>query len=117
MGSFDSAMLKQRSKQESLDAKTIKTTRRFCTKLHIEKYVAKVYTHTMFEIIQKEIDAALYKCSLDKMTTEEDCHISIVNEKLDKKNEEEVHVIQYKVILISFSMFNIFRNYLTHNHN
>ena len=52
----------------------------------------------MFEIIQKEIDAAIYKCTLYKMTTEENCQISIVNEKLDKKNEEEAHVIQYKVI-------------------
>lgn len=110
MGSFDSAMLKQRSKQEALDAKTIKTTRKFCTKLKIEKHAAKVYTHTIFEIIQKEIDAALYKCSLEKMTTEEDCQVSIVNEKLDKKNEaseEEARVIQYKVNLLTKTQISV----------
>lgn len=92
MSGFESAMLKQRSKQEDLDAKTIKTTREYCTKLDIERHAAKIYTHTMFEVIQKEIEAALYSCSLAEMTTEESGQVAVIQE-----NRQGSKPVQYKV--------------------
>nr|XP_043620083.1 protein FAR-RED ELONGATED HYPOCOTYL 3-like [Erigeron canadensis] len=60
MSGFESAMLKQRSTQEKLDADDIKKSRTLCTKLKIEKHASKIYTKTVFEIVQKEIDASLH---------------------------------------------------------
>ncbi|XP_071694831.1 uncharacterized protein [Rutidosis leptorrhynchoides] len=87
MDGFESAMLKQRSKQESLDVQTIKKNPKLLTLLRIEKHASKVYTNTIFRIIQQEIVAALYKCSLDKMDKEEYTKIFVVKEKLEKRKE------------------------------
>ncbi|XP_071704522.1 uncharacterized protein [Rutidosis leptorrhynchoides] len=87
MDGFESAMLKQRSKQESLDVQTIKKNPKLLTLLRIEKHASKVYTNTIFLIIQQEIVAALYKCSLDKMDKEEYTEIFVVKEKLEKRKE------------------------------
>ncbi|XP_071706787.1 protein FAR1-RELATED SEQUENCE 5-like [Rutidosis leptorrhynchoides] len=84
---FESAMLKQRSKQQSLDVQTIKKNPKLLTLLRIEKHASKVYTNTVFLIIQQEIVAALYKCSLDKMDKEEYTEIFVVKEKLEKRKE------------------------------
>nr|XP_043619729.1 protein FAR1-RELATED SEQUENCE 5-like [Erigeron canadensis] len=74
-----------RSTQEKLDADDIKKSRTLCTKLKIEKHASKIYTKTVFEIVQKEIEASLYACSVDQMTIEGDCKVYLVNEKLEKK--------------------------------
>ncbi|XP_071742498.1 protein FAR1-RELATED SEQUENCE 5-like [Rutidosis leptorrhynchoides] len=78
MDGFESAMLKQRSKQESLDAQTIKKNPKLLTQLKVEKHALKVYTHAIFAIVQKEIYEALYSCLLDKMDKEEETKIYVV---------------------------------------
>jgi hypothetical protein len=98
MNGFESAMMKQRAKQEKLDADTIKKTMKLVTKLGIEKHASKVYTQTIFDIIQKEIEAALYKCSVAQMSTVDDtCQVYIIMEMLERKNENGEDVLQYKV--------------------
>nr|XP_043630198.1 protein FAR1-RELATED SEQUENCE 6-like [Erigeron canadensis] len=99
MSGFESAMLKQRSTQEKLDADDIKKSRTLCTKLNIEKHASKIYTKTVFEIVQKEIEASLYACSVDQMTIEGDCKVYLINERLGKKTlDTGKNVIQYKVL-------------------
>nr|XP_043619881.1 protein FAR1-RELATED SEQUENCE 5-like [Erigeron canadensis] len=99
MSGFESAMMKQRSKQEKLDAETIKKTPILNTKLKIEMHASKLYTKTIFEMIQKEIEAGLYDCLVAQMTAEEECQIYIINEMFKRKVKETgQNVIQYKVL-------------------
>ncbi|XP_071729038.1 uncharacterized protein [Rutidosis leptorrhynchoides] len=101
MDGFESAMLKQRSKQESLDAQTIKKNPKLLTQLKIEKHALKVYTHAIFAIVQREIYEALYSCLLDKMDKEEETEIYVVKEEKEKTKEgpnEEKKFFHYKVL-------------------
>jgi len=93
MSGFESAMFKQRATQEKLDAFTIKKTRELCTKLKIEKQASREYTHTIFEIVQKEIEASIYMCSVEELKTEDTIQSSVINEKMENSNT----VLQYKV--------------------
>ncbi|GJT09522.1 FAR1-related sequence 5-like protein, partial [Tanacetum coccineum] len=58
----NAAMERQRHRQEILDDPTMQKIRRFKTKLPIERYAQKKYTKTMFTLIQKEINSAVYDC-------------------------------------------------------
>nr|XP_043635986.1 protein FAR1-RELATED SEQUENCE 6-like [Erigeron canadensis] len=99
MSGFEFPMLKQRSTQKKLDADDIKKSRTLCTKLNIEKHASKIYTKTIFEIVQKEIEASLYACSVDQMTIEGDCKVYLINERLGKNPlDTGKNVIQYKVL-------------------
>nr|XP_043625552.1 protein FAR1-RELATED SEQUENCE 5-like [Erigeron canadensis] len=99
MSGFESAMMKQRSKQEKLDDETIKKTPVLNTKLKIEMHASKLYTKIIFEMIQKEIEAGLYDCLVAQMIAEEECQIYIINEMLKRKVKETgQNVIQYKVL-------------------
>ncbi|XP_071714646.1 protein FAR1-RELATED SEQUENCE 5-like [Rutidosis leptorrhynchoides] len=92
---------KSRSKQEPLDAQTIKKNPKLLTQLKIEKHALKVYTHAIFAIIQKEIYKALYSCLLDKMDKEEETEIYVVKEEKEKAKEgsnEEKQFFHYKVL-------------------
>ncbi|XP_071713032.1 protein FAR1-RELATED SEQUENCE 5-like [Rutidosis leptorrhynchoides] len=103
MDGFESAMLKQRSKQESLDAQTIKKNPKLLTQLKIEKHALKVYTHAIFAIVQKEIYEALYSCLLDKMDKEEETEIYVVKEEKEKTKEgsnEEKQFFHYKPLIL-----------------
>ncbi|XP_071727962.1 uncharacterized protein [Rutidosis leptorrhynchoides] len=100
MDGFESAMLKQRSKQESLDAQTIKKNPKLLTQLKIEKHALKVYTHAIFAIVQKEIYEALYSCLLDKMDKEEETEIYVVKEEKEKTKEEPEKNIYMSVYVL-----------------
>lgn len=97
MSGFESAMLKQRSKQEKLDVDTIRKTNILCTKLKIEKHASKVYTKTIFEIVQKEIEASIYACSVDQITTEDLCKAYVINDRKKDATDAGENMIQYKV--------------------
>nr|XP_043612093.1 protein FAR1-RELATED SEQUENCE 5-like [Erigeron canadensis] len=96
MSGFESAMFKQRSSQSKLDAFTIKKTRELKTQLKMEKQAANVYIHTMFEFIQEEIQASLYKCMLDQMTKDEQTNTCacVINDCSISSSKP----IQYKVL-------------------
>ncbi|GKB21801.1 FAR1-related sequence 5-like protein [Tanacetum coccineum] len=55
MMSYESAMERQRYRQEALDFKTIDAAPKCETKLAIERHAARVYTRTIFLLVQKEI--------------------------------------------------------------
>ncbi|GKB36444.1 hypothetical protein Tco_0881386 [Tanacetum coccineum] len=56
---IDTAMERQRHRQEILDDSTMQKIPRFKTKLPIERYAQKKYTKTMFTLIQEEINLAV----------------------------------------------------------
>ncbi|GJS90550.1 FAR1-related sequence 5-like protein [Tanacetum coccineum] len=55
MMSYESAMERQRYRQEALDFKTIEAAPKCETKLPIELHAARVYTRTIFLLVQKRI--------------------------------------------------------------
>ena len=59
---FESAMERQRHTQEVLDDETIQKVPRFKTKLPIERNAVKIYTRTIFMLIQDELNSAVYDC-------------------------------------------------------
>ncbi|GKB58495.1 protein FAR1-related sequence 5 [Tanacetum coccineum] len=56
MMSYESAMERQRYRQEALDFKTIEAAPKCETKLAIELHAARVYTRTIFLLVQTEIN-------------------------------------------------------------
>ncbi|GJU14057.1 FAR1-related sequence 5-like protein [Tanacetum coccineum] len=56
MMSYESAMERQRYRQEKLDFNTIDAAPKCITQLDIERHAARVYTRTMFLIVQTEIN-------------------------------------------------------------
>ena len=55
MVSYESAMERQRYRQEYLDFKTLDAAPKCETKLQIERHASRVYTRTIFLLVQKEI--------------------------------------------------------------
>ncbi|GKD97975.1 FAR1-related sequence 5-like protein [Tanacetum coccineum] len=55
MMSYESAMERQRYREETLDFKTIDAAPKCETKLAIERHAARVYTRTIFLLVQMEI--------------------------------------------------------------
>ncbi|GJT46161.1 FAR1-related sequence 5-like protein [Tanacetum coccineum] len=65
MMSYESAMERQRYRQEALDFKTIEAAPKCETKLAIELHAARVYTRTIFLLVQTEINEVHFE-ALDK---------------------------------------------------
>ncbi|GJZ27324.1 FAR1-related sequence 5-like protein [Tanacetum coccineum] len=107
---FESAMERQRYRQEVLDFRTFDSAPKIHTKLRIEIHAYKVYTRTIFLLVQKEIIEAVWACQILECKTEEGCEIVKVRDKrasayrtLDTEKEKEVvqqkeYVAEYKVL-------------------
>lgn len=85
---FENAMEKQRYNQDVLDHQTMQTTPKFKTQLRIEKHAAKVYSRTIFNLVQIEIVKSLWECSIDGLKSEDDFQEYIIKESR-KYTEEE----------------------------
>ncbi|GJR30770.1 FAR1-related sequence 5-like protein [Tanacetum coccineum] len=108
---FESAMERQRYKQEALDFRTFDSAPKIHTKLRIEIHAYKVYTRTIFLLVQKEIIEAVWACQILECKTEEGCEIVKVRDKrasayrtLDTEKEKEAvqqkeYVAEYKDLL------------------
>ncbi|GKE02282.1 FAR1-related sequence 5-like protein, partial [Tanacetum coccineum] len=70
MMSYESAMERQRYRQESLDFKTIDATPKCITQLDIELHAARVYTRTMFLIVQTEINEESHEIYMESQMIE-----------------------------------------------
>ncbi|GJY74453.1 FAR1 DNA binding domain, zinc finger, SWIM-type, MULE transposase domain containing protein [Tanacetum coccineum] len=77
---FESAMKKQRYRQEVLDFRTFDLAPKVHTKLKIEIHASKVYTRKIFLLIQKEIVEAVWACQIQEFKTEEGCEMVKVKE-------------------------------------
>nr|GEV34567.1 hypothetical protein [Tanacetum cinerariifolium] len=65
MMSYESAMKRQMYRQEALDFKTIEAAPKCETKLATELHAARVYTRTIFLLVQTEINKAIHFEALD----------------------------------------------------
>ncbi|GJX41881.1 FAR1-related sequence 5-like protein [Tanacetum coccineum] len=107
---FESAMERQRYRQEVLDFRTFDSAPKLHTKLKIEIHASKVYTRKICLLVQKEIIEAVWACQILECKTEEGCEIVKVRDKraaayrtLNTEKGKEVmqekeYVAEYKVL-------------------
>ena len=79
---YDSAMEKQRYKQERLDHQSFDSFPVLLTPLAIEVHAARVYTRSLFVRVQKEIIAGSWLCSIKSKISEEGSDICIISEEI-----------------------------------
>ncbi|GJY75500.1 FAR1-related sequence 5-like protein [Tanacetum coccineum] len=91
MMSYESAMERQRYRQEALDFKTIEAAPKCETKLAIELHAAHVYTRTIFLLVQTEINEDFHGISCDSVESHE---IGIESHEISM----ESHVILWNLI-------------------
>lgn len=78
---YESAMEKQRYIQERLDHNSIDSFPALLTPLAIEVHAARVYTRKLFVLVQKEIIAGSWLCSIMSKTCDELCEVSVIAEE------------------------------------
>nr|GEZ04695.1 hypothetical protein [Tanacetum cinerariifolium] len=81
MMSYESAMEKQRYRQEALDFKTIEAAPKCETKLAIKLHAARVYTRTIFLLVQTEINEGCWNCMIQDLKIDEGCETVIIRDK------------------------------------
>ncbi|GKB04790.1 FAR1-related sequence 5-like protein [Tanacetum coccineum] len=86
MMSYESAMERQRYRQEALDFKTIEATPKCETKLPIELHAARVYTRTIFLLVQTKIIQGCWTCTIQDLKINEGCETIIIRDKNPKDN-------------------------------
>ncbi|GKC45272.1 FAR1-related sequence 5-like protein [Tanacetum coccineum] len=86
MMSYESAMERQRYRQEALDFKTIDAAPKCDTKLAIERHAAKVYTRTIFLLVQTEIIEGCWSCTVQDLIINEGCETVIIRDKKPNDN-------------------------------
>ncbi|GKA21454.1 FAR1-related sequence 5-like protein [Tanacetum coccineum] len=91
MMSYESAMERQRYRQESLDFKTIDAAPKCITQLDIELHAARVYTRTMFLIVQTEINEGCWNCTIQGLNIDEGCETVIIRDKKPNENKSLFH--------------------------
>ncbi|GJW29185.1 FAR1-related sequence 5-like protein [Tanacetum coccineum] len=106
MMSYESAMERQRYRQESLDFKTIDAAPKCITQLDIELHAARVYTRTMFLIVQTEIN------EVTRIRMKINHFFSKKKEKKGKEQEKKIGTVRetakdYKVISMESQMIHV----------
>ncbi|GJV77624.1 FAR1-related sequence 5-like protein [Tanacetum coccineum] len=91
MMSYESAKERQRYRQESLDFKTIDATPKCITQLDIELPATRVYTRTMFFIVQTEINEGCWNCTIQVLNIDEGCETVIIRDKKPNENKSLFH--------------------------
>ncbi|GJR15599.1 FAR1-related sequence 5-like protein [Tanacetum coccineum] len=86
MMSYESAMERQRYRQEALDFKTIDAAPKCETKLAIERHAARVYTRTIFLLVQTEIIEGCWSCTIQDLKIKEGCETIIIRDKKPNDN-------------------------------
>ncbi|GKB74194.1 FAR1-related sequence 5-like protein [Tanacetum coccineum] len=91
MMSYESAMERQRYRQEKLDFNTIDAAPKCITQLDIERHAARVYTRTMFLIVQTEINEGCWNCTIQGLNIDEGCETVIIRDKKPNENKSLFH--------------------------
>ncbi|GJT74428.1 FAR1-related sequence 5-like protein [Tanacetum coccineum] len=86
MMSYESAMERQRYRQEALDFKTIDAALKCETELAIERHVARVYTRTIFLLVQTEIIEGCWSCTIQDLKINKGCETVIIRDKKPNDN-------------------------------
>ncbi|GJT65466.1 FAR1-related sequence 5-like protein [Tanacetum coccineum] len=87
MMSYESAMERQRYRQEKLDFNTIDAAPKCITQLDIERHATRVYTRTMFLIVQTEINEGCWNCTIQGLNIDEGCETVIIRDKKPNENK------------------------------
>ncbi|GJT68460.1 FAR1-related sequence 5-like protein [Tanacetum coccineum] len=93
MMSYEAAMERQQYRQEALDFKTLNAGPKCETKLTIEHHAARVYTRTIFLLVQKEIIEGAYRTLNTKTRKEQDMESLKVAESV--LNKDEVKLVDF----------------------
>ncbi|GJY77359.1 integrase, catalytic region, zinc finger, CCHC-type containing protein [Tanacetum coccineum] len=96
MMSYESAMERQRYTQESFDFKTIDAAPKCITQLDIELHATRVYTRTMFLIVQTEINEGYWNCTIQGLNIDEGCETVIIRDKKPNENKSLFHIKKEK---------------------
>ncbi|GJZ11418.1 FAR1-related sequence 5-like protein [Tanacetum coccineum] len=91
MMSYESAMERQRYRQETLDFKTIDAAPKCETKLAIERHATRVYTRTIFLLVQTEIIEGCWSCTIQDLKINEGCETVIIRDKKPNDNRSLFH--------------------------
>jgi len=97
MMSYESAMERQGSRLEMLDHQSHNKRPPPLTPLLIEEHACKVYTRTIFLLVQKEIHLGSWACCQHSVTSElPGCDVILVKEKREIKKLVEKPVVRKK---------------------
>ncbi|GKC82600.1 hypothetical protein Tco_1138317, partial [Tanacetum coccineum] len=91
MMSYESAMERQRYRQEALDFKTIEAAPKCETKLAIELHATRVYTRMIFLLVQTEINKSCWNCTIQDLKIDEGCETVIIRDKKPNDNRSLFH--------------------------
>ncbi|GKB86773.1 FAR1-related sequence 5-like protein, partial [Tanacetum coccineum] len=86
MMSYESAMERQRYRQEALDFKTIDAAPKCDTKLAIERHAIRVYTRTILLLVQTKIIEGFWSCTIQDLKINKGCEIVIIRDKKPNDN-------------------------------
>nr|GEX59827.1 protein FAR1-related sequence 5-like [Tanacetum cinerariifolium] len=91
MMSYESAIKRQRYRQETLDFKTIDAAPKCETKLEIKRHAARAYTRTIFLFVQTEIIEGCWSCMIQDLKINEGCETVIIRDKKPNDNRSLFH--------------------------
>nr|XP_043611653.1 protein FAR-RED ELONGATED HYPOCOTYL 3-like [Erigeron canadensis] len=91
MMSYESAMERQGYRLEILDHQSHNKKPRIMTALNFERQASKLYTRTIFLLVQEEIKQCLYNCSQISVSNEGSNEVIIIkeNREINKKPEKK----------------------------
>lgn len=78
---YESAMEKHRYVQERLDHNSFDSFPVLLTPLEIEVHAARIYIRKLFVLVQKEIIAGSWLCSIESKTCDELSDVSVISEQ------------------------------------
>nr|GEV94646.1 hypothetical protein [Tanacetum cinerariifolium] len=119
MMSYESAMERQRYRQEALDFKTYDAAPKCDTKLAIERHASRVYTRTIFLLVQMEIIKGCWSCTIQDLKINEGCETVIIRDKkpndnralnTKKEKEQEKKTGRVTETMRDYKIFCVFKN-------
>ncbi|GKC85721.1 FAR1-related sequence 5-like protein [Tanacetum coccineum] len=117
MMSYESVMERQRYRQENLDFNIIDAAPKCITQLDIKRHAARVYTRTMFLIVQTEINEGCWNCTIQGLNIDEGCETIIIRDKKPNENKSLFHKKKEKKGKEEEKKTQIARDYKNHEIN
>ena len=114
-----------------MDFQTFDSAPRCVTPLKIERQAQKVYTRTIFLLIQTEMHEGCWNCAIQDLKIEEGCETFMIRDKnpwvyrklnkqlakeleVDDETEAKKKFLDYKVCYLLLSMYNLWIHIKSH---